>query len=610
MLRFIPLILAVAHMNLKGIINGIRDMFRAPATLQKRGYREVTGIGQSNTDWNISVLGEDADIWQNAWLLTSRMRDLFRTNPLYIKYRELIWCNVLGEHGYMLRPQVKETEDRVVYSADEKAALKSHQDRINRVREWAARKNGTEAQRYRAFWLADELEKRDFETVIRGQAMIQVGQPDVYANKLIGEAWKEWQRPEFSDVRQTRTYNTQRQLRLISAIRDGDFFIRMVRMPRINKFGFSLQMINAEWCDRFYNDVLSNGNVVRMGIEYKMNEWGLGKVVAFYFIKRQPMDWQWSNPGTYAYSNANLHERVSADEIIHYARPVDADGTRPAPWASSTIPKARQLDQYELAEVIAAREQACKTGFYYSDIVPEGGIDVPPDPRTGIPTESLAPGEARGLPFGVKYQERNPTHPSGNFDAFRKAMLRSDCAGMPGADYSRLANDYEAINFSAGRLQMLDTNEIYKLLQRFDIDCAEKRIYENWLEMALITGAIPLPLGKLAKFRKYHFQARRWQGIDPQKEIDAAAMRIANKLSSRTRECAEVGIDFKDNAFDLAEEEMFLEELGLSTETTVETALTPKPQEDVTDPKETTAETDAKPAKKNGNGKHHASARK
>lgn len=535
---------------------------------QHRDLREIVAVGGQNSDWNINSFSMDSQMWQNQFLLRARMRDLWMSNPYFGKYRETLAANIFGSQGIMLRMKIKETEDRVIHAPNEKAAIRAHEDRMNRIFKWACRK-------------ADmEFVKRSLLSEVGNNgsrvASIKVGEPDVFAIAVIQNAWQEWQRAEFCDVRARRNYSMIRQIRLWSCARDGDFFIRMVRDPGVNKFGFSLQMVNSEWCDYFYNTTLDNGNEVRMGIEYKYNTWGIGKPVAYYFIKRQQNDWQWSIPGGFNYATRELHDRVPAEEIIHYARYTDTDSTRPAPWGACDIPKIRQLDQYELAEVIAARAAACKTGWLYSDLNPEGGfagneVTQQPDPRAfkGIETQ---PGGIYGLPWGVKIQEVDPTHPGAQFEGFRKGMLRSFSAGLPAADYNVIANDLENINFSAGRLGRLDSNESAMIIQDFDIDTAERPIFEAWLEMALMTRAIPLPFSKekFKKFNKPVFSGRRWAQVDEIKAVNAAALRIANKLSSRQKECAQEGIDFEENLMELAEEEMMIEELGLKTETTVE----------------------------------------
>lgn len=578
-----------------------------------RGYRDIVSLGGQNSDWVMQSLSEDADLWQNAYALTSRVRDLFKTNPLYVKYRELLWANVFGENGIMLRMKIKETEDRVIHTPDEKFALIAYERRINRLREFAAQRDGRDLVQFRAYKLVEAMERSKPEDILERKATIQIGDPDIYANLLFERNYKEWQRSEFCDLRGKRNYHVLRQLRLINGVRDGDVFIRMISDPKVNKFGFSLHIIASEWCDRFLNVTLPNGNVVIMGIEYQMSEWGLGKVVAYYFIKRMPSDWQFSSAGMFGNAAPSpMHQRVDAAEIIHYARPVDAESTRPAPWVASTIPKGRQLDQYELAEVIAAREAACKVGFLFSDLMPEGGYSgAPIDPATGLPAARQAgPGDTVALPYGVQYKQNDPQHPTANFETFRKGMVRSVTAGMPAADYNTLANDLENINFSAGRLGRLDTNEMSKMIQRFDIDTAETPIFERWLEMALVTEAIPLPLVKYSKFNKPSFQGRRWAQVDEVKAVNAAALRVANKFSSRSRECAEEGIDFEENAFELAEEEMLLESLGLESGTTVEHEPAAVPAEDIGDGTTSAAATGsttkpaAKKPSKSRNGAH------
>jgi len=223
-----------------------------------------------------------------------------------------------------------------------------------------------------------------------------------------------------------------------------------------------------------------------------------------------------------------------------------------------------------------------------------------------IPTQSFAPGETRGLPWGVKYQSNDPKHPNGNAEAFRMIMLRDQCAGMPGAAYSVIGGDYANINFSAGRLERLMYTEEWKLLQRNDIDVAERPIFEAWLEMSLITGAIPLPLAKYNKFNKPRFQGRRWDGVDPIKDATSAALRVANHISNLTIECADRGLDFDDVAIQRAEEKIVLNELGLTDVLTVESipfasaGQTGTPVSDAESPVEADPN-DKKPSKKSEN---------
>jgi capsid protein len=198
---------------------------------------------------------------------------------------------------------------------------------------------------------------------------------------------------------------------------------------------------------------------------------------------------------------------------------------------------------------------------------PDGGMATQVDPKTGLKSVKGSAGDIWALPWGVKFSDRNSQFPSANASAFRKDSVRAICAGMPGADYNTVANDLENINFSAGRLGRLDTNEMSKLIQTLDIECAERPIFEDWLEMSMIMGVLEFDYSaqKFEKFNKPVFQGRRWSGVDEVKEATAAALRIQNNESNWTEESAENGKDFEELMFQKAEDLMLMEELGIDT---------------------------------------------
>lgn len=555
---------------IKGAWNGL--------TGHVRGYRDVIGSGGAYSDWPFNFLSEDGDLRNNIPLLRDRSRDLYKTNCYFRKYKEEQFANVFGEEGLRLRMKVKETEDRVVFAADEKAFWEKELDRKEKVADYLKRN----AERF-GVDPTKIFQKSGYD---RATATVKAGAIDLFACRMIEKAYKDWQRKETCTMSKKFTYNQVRQLRLLSCSRDGDFFIRLIRGAQAgNKFGFSLQLINSEYCDFNLNvDRLPNGNSIRMGIE--MNSWG--EAINYHFIKPTTGDWMAATPGLTGGMGAT-HEVIPAKDIIHYARLEYGDSTRGAPWCASIIGKARQLDRFEEAEVIAARVAACKLGFLKSTVQPEGGYLQAPDPCKRPMNWDQVPGGILGLPAGVEFQEWNPNHPNQNYEQFRKAMVRSICAGMPGADYNILANDLEGISYSAGRLGRLDSNELWKLLQKFDIETAEQAIFENWLEMALATGAIKLPLLKFEKYNQPHFSGRRWAGVDPVKETTAAVLAITNKLMSFSKWYDDQAWDLEETWMEIAEEQMLAEELGIQLPPTAGIVINPKDYENEDDTTEETS---------------------
>jgi hypothetical protein len=89
-------------------------------------------------------------------------------------------------------------------------------------------------------------------------------------------------------------------------------------------------------------------------------------------------------------------------------------------------------------------------------------------------------------------------------------------------------------------------------------------VFADWLESALVAGAINLPLGKFAKFNRPVFKARRWPFIDPLKEMKAAADGIALRLTSRRQVIEEGGGDVDEVFHDNKADEVLAAEMDLS----------------------------------------------
>jgi capsid protein len=106
------------------------------------------------------------------------------------------------------------------------------------------------------------------------------------------------------------------------------------------------------------------------------------------------------------------------------------------------------------------------------------------------------------------------------------------------------------------------------MLQEWDISTAERRIFSEWLKMALIMGAVPLPVAKFRKFNAVKFTGRRWAGVDAVKEGVAKAQDLANKFTSLQAIHDEQGTDLEQTLTEIAESNMLMEKFGIETATT------------------------------------------
>jgi len=521
-------------------------------------------------DWNVDRVGIDSEIYRNHWELRAYSRNLWRENPYIIGYGQELSTNVVGPFGFTLRLQIKEEADRTIHTESEKASLRAEQSRRSKVASYVRAKGGKPGFRCK------------FIKETKGKATVEAGSPDVFANQLVERHYKDFRRKENYTVTGRLTGNQSDALAIKAVARDGEHFIRFV-YDRAYKYGVKIQHINSEWCNYYLNRDGKNGNPIRMGIEY--DESGAAPVpVAYWFIKATAAQWQTFSPVGFHGSDTENHVRISADEIIHYAKfDDDSDVTRPVPWVTPVMSSSRQLTKWMEAAVMSARVGACSNVFFEAPLNgPDGtGVGtVDPEIMKKLVME-MTPGGSHGLPPGVTAKSINPNNPNPATGSFRNEALREICAGLPAAQFSTLGQNYSEINFSAGRLERLTIVGQWMVLQEMHIACVMIPVFEKWLKSSLIVEAIALPLNKFWKFNAPKFTGRRWEGVDAVKEAQANILRLTNKFTSLQRIHDEQGTDLEEILFEIAESNMIMESLGITSSTTQgEMAVASEPDED------------------------------
>ena len=149
-------------------------------------------------------------------------------------------------------------------------------------------------------------------------------------------------------------------------------------------------------------------------------------------------------------------------------------------------------------------------------------------------------------------------------------MLRWFASGT-GVGYNSLANDYEGVNYTSLRAAALSDRDAYKRLQRVFIQHVKQRVFDRWLDQAVLVGAIPglrpMPeeqrIDQLAEVR---WQPRRWDWVDPLKDLQAAQQAVALRTRSISSIIRERGDDPDEVWQELGEDLARLDELGITPE--------------------------------------------
>jgi lambda family phage portal protein len=383
---------------------------------------------------------------------------------------------------------------------------------------------------------------------IKLQAQVWTGEnPDGRANGAIEAAWKDWA----SDAVTTDGRHNLRQFEKLILKTwgcDGEVFVRLWRGFEGNRHGLALEAIDADLVDLIYNRQASPGkNEIRLGVEVDK----AGRPVG-YHVRKIAM----------SSGMSVMRERyfIPASEVIHLYFCDRVNQTRGVTWVHAAMAPAHMLGAYEDSEAIASRIAASKMGTL--EKTGEGiGIGLG-DGKKPL-TMQAEPGTYEALDEGWHANMLDPQHPTAQFPAFVKQMLRKIASAL-GVFYNVLANDAEQVTYSTMRSFALIERDDWRGLQQDLIEIWRQPLYRAWLESSMLTGALALPWERFGDFLSVRHRPRGWQWIDPEKEGKAAVLSIENGLGTRTAILAEKGEDIEEVFAELARENELAAAYGIS----------------------------------------------
>lgn len=365
--------------------------------------------------------------------------------------------------------------------------------------------------------------------------------------RSVQDAFAAWGSAENCDIEAKLSWRAIEHFVCEGVARDGEVFIRMIRgRGHGGKFAFRLQVIDPQRCPTQYDrEATADGNFVQHGIEFTK----YGKPVAYYFHREAI-----GSAHNVSIDGTNT-ERVPAAEIIHCFVKISPGQRRGMPWASSSLFRAKMTSAAEDAAVVNMRVASSKMGV----IEFEDGYGLDLDDANDLTLDAEA-GTFPILPAGARLKEFTNSYPVGELLPFVKLMLRGLAASV-GVSYHSISGDVENVNFSSIRHATLDERENFKERQQWLIDELHRRVFAEWLPMALLTGEIKDESGRavgadqLDNLLPQSWQPRRWQWIDPRADVESETAAKNNLLSSPGKLIRERGEDpdevWKDIAADI-----------------------------------------------------------
>jgi lambda family phage portal protein len=492
----------------------IAGLFKpAPAPPKLQGHQRNYAAAQVNRltqGWSTTTASANSDIYRSLDNVRARSRKLANDDEYVKKWLGMVTTNVVGPNGFRFQARVYDTPAK----------------------------------------------------------------PDTLANDAIENAWAKFARKGVCDVTGRQSLTGLQQMAIKAAARDGEFLFQIIRGKSAgNPFGIALQQLDIDRLATTLNRAAEGtANAIRMGVEINT----YGRPVAYHLKTAHPGELYQTTGGI----RGSETLRVLAEDIIHEFISDRPEQVRGMPWAHASMIRLNNLGGYEEAAVIAARVGASKMGFFttpdgQAEVVSTGTDDGTPDGNLMMEADA---GTFQSLPEGVQFQPFNPDYPTAMYADFVKANLRGVASGL-GVAYHTLANDLEGVSFSSIRSGTLEERDCWMLIQEWFAEAFLDRVHAEFIKAALSFGQIALstgstlPLAKIDKFSQHAWQARRWEWVDPLKDIEADIAAINAGLKSPQSVAAKLGLDYEDLLVEIKAAQDLRDLMG------VKLATAPNPQQ-------------------------------
>ncbi len=256
--------------------------------------------------------------------------------------------------------------------------------------------------------------------------------------------------------------------------------------------------------------------------------------------------------------------------VLHVFDSERSGQSRGKPLLAAVLPKFKNLDRYEQAELQAALVNSLIAAFVTTPVTPEEVSDWFAKDRDSYlkardeHAVKLDSGTIATLFPGDRIDAFLPARPATAFDSFMVAGLRGIALAWD-LPYELLVKDWSRLNYVTARAALAEAWRSFMRRRDWLTTTWMDPWYALWLEEAVNAGKIEAP-GFYSS--RAAWTRCRWIGpgratLDPTKEVTAAADRIRANLSTLEDECAELGRDWREVLEQRASERKYAAALGL-----------------------------------------------
>jgi len=311
--------------------------------------------------------------------------------------------------------------------------------------------------------------------------MVRGGIQAVWDNQMASKAWKSWCKQ--ADFRGQTTFAGIQAQAVRCWEEAGEVLIRKRIAPSSMGMAVPLQLevLEPDYLATWKTQQLADGFIIA-GVEFDKD----GRRRGYWLYP--------SHPGETIPLNANFTPVfVPASEILHaYSMVLGRPGqVRGVPQLATAMLRLRDLDEYQEAELVRKKIEACFSVFVTNSSgnapgIP--GVTSAVDSATGMRIETVAPGMVNYMRPDEDVTFGQPT-PSPQ-DGYTREMLHSIAAGSE-VTYEQMTGDLTQVNFSSMRAGKLEFFALIDQKQQLEfIPQVCNPIAGWWAQLAFINGAV------------------------------------------------------------------------------------------------------------------------
>ncbi len=342
-----------------------------------------------------------------------------------------------------------------------------------------------------------------------------------------------------------RTISTQGEV-LVMRRRDSD-----LRIP------FQIQVLPPHMLDdqkASYQVSGREGNFIVNGVEFNSK----GKKVGYWIYDSDPRN---------QYTMKITSSFVSTEDLKHIFYQDFAEQVRGVPFGTPSMLNMRDLDDYQDAELVRKKTEACLVAFTTRPLdesgVPGGGESSEDSYER---PDRMEPGMIQELAPGEEVTFNSPSS-SGGYGEFVTKNQVKNASGF-GISYESYSGDYSNVNFSSGRMGWIEmSRQVEDWQYNMFIPQFCEPIWDWFIEGLNVRGIIN-------KKCSAEWTPAGREMIDPAKEMQGIVLELKSGLISWTEACKKRGYNPETMLEQIKQDKEMFEKAGVNVDWIIEKEAT------------------------------------